>query len=290
MWYKATTVARRSMNRISKFYGDIIMKVEKIVRSSTGTREWAKYTVNCCTGCANDCRYCFAKGMAVRFKQLTADQWKLERVRQKDVDKRQKLYDGRVMFPSSHDITPGNFDACMIVIEKLLLAGNELLIVSKPHLACIRAICYSFKAYRDKIVFRFTIGACDDDILSFWEPNAPRYEERKASLRYAFETGFETSVSVEPMLCADGVIDLVKDLEPFTTNSIWIGKMNHIKKNISLDIEEIHEAVKIIENGQRDSNILSIYNELKDNPLIKWKDSIKKVVGIEAPAEAGLDI
>ena len=266
------------------------MTDQKIVRSSTGTREWAKYTVNCCTGCANDCRYCYAKGMAVRFKQLTMDEWQLERVRQKDVDKKQKLYDGRVMFPSSHDITPGNFDACMIVIEKLLLAGNELLIVSKPHLACIRAICYSFKAYRDKIIFRFTIGACNNEILKIWEPNAPRYEERKASLIYAFEAGFETSVSVEPMLCADGVIDLVKDLEPFTTNSIWIGKMNHIKKNISLDIEEIREAVKIIENGQHDSNILSIYNELKDNPLIKWKDSIKKVVGIEAPAETGLDI
>ena len=265
------------------------MKVEKIVRSSTGTREWAKYTVNCCTGCANDCRYCYAKGMAVRFKQLTMDEWQLERVRQKDVDKKQKLYDGRVMFPSSHDITPGNFDACMTVIEKLLLAGNELLIVSKPHLACIRAICYSFKAYRDKIIFRFTIGACNNEILTFWEPNAPRYEERKASLRYAFETGFETSVSVEPMLCAEGIFDLFKDLEPFTTNSIWIGKMNHLR-NISPDDDEIREAVQFIKEGQSDEIIWAIYSELKDNSLIKWKDSIKKVVGIEAPAETGLDI
>jgi len=227
--------------------------------------------------------------MAVRFKRLTEDEWSLERVRQKDVDKKRKLYDGRVMFPSSHDITPGNFDACMVVIEKLLQAGNELLIVSKPHLACIRPICYSFKAYRDKIVFRFTIGACDDEILSFWEPNAPRYEERKASLRHAFEQGFETSVSVEPMLCADGVIDLFTDLEPFTTDSIWIGKMNHFH-NIHIDNDEVLEAIQVIKDGQSDSNIWKSYNELKDNPLVKWKDSIKKVVGIEAPAEAGLDI
>ncbi len=263
---------------------------EEKSKKVNGFKEWTKYSVNCCSGCANDCRYCYAKGMAVRFKQLTEEEWPLERVRQKDVDKKQKLYDGRVMFPSSHDITPGNLDACMVVIEKLLKAGNELLIVSKPCLSCIHAICYSFNAYREKIIFRFTIGACDDEVLSFWEPNAPSYEERKASLRYAFEAGFETSVSVEPMLCAECVFDLVKDLEPFTTNSIWIGKMNHIKKNISLDIEEIREAVKIIEKGQCDSNILSIYNELKDNPLVKWKDSIKKIVGIEVPAEAGLDI
>lgn len=259
------------------------------MKKVNGFKEWTKYSVNCCTGCSNDCQYCYAKGMAVRFKQLTAEEWQLERVRQKDVDKKRKLYDGRVMFPSSHDITPGNFDACMIVLEKLLKAGNELLIVSKPRLECIRAICYSFKTYRDKIIFRFTIGACDDGVLSFWEPNAPKYEERRASMKHAFEAGFETSVSVEPMLCADGIFDLVKDLEPFTTNSIWIGKMNHFK-NIRIDSDEIHEAVRVIKDGQEDENIFEIYSKLKDNPLIKWKDSIKKVVGIEAPVEAGLDI
>jgi len=259
------------------------------MKKVNGFKEWTKYSVNCCSGCSNNCRYCYAKGMLVRFKQLTIDEWPLERVRQRDVDKRQKLYDGRVMFPSSHDITPGNLDACMIVIEKLLFVGNELLIVSKPNLACIRAICHRFKAFKNKVIFRFTIGACDDDILSFFEPNAPRYEERKASLKYAFEEGFETSVSVEPMLCADGIIDLVEDLEPFTTNSIWIGKMNHIK-NVRIDDDEIRKAVDVIKNGQSDENIWKIYNKLKDNSLIKWKDSIKKVVGIEAPAEAGLDI
>ena len=265
------------------------MKEEKSIKRTKGTREWAKHSVNCCTGCANDCVYCYAKGMAVRFKQLTAGEWSLEKVRQKDVDKKQKLYDGRVMFPSSHDITPSNFNACMVVIENLLQAGNELLIVSKPHLACIRAICYSFKGYRDKIIFRFTIGACKDEILLFWEPNAPSYEERKASLRYAFEAGFETSVSVEPMLYAEGIFDLVEDLEPFTTNSIWIGKMNYLH-SIHSDTDGILEAIQAIKDGQSDENIWDIYSKLKDNPLVKWKDSIKKVVGIEAPAEAGLDI
>ena len=263
---------------------------KRIERSVVGFREWTKYSVNCCSGCANDCRYCYAKGMAVRFGQLKVDDWPLERVRQKDVDKKQKLYDGRVMFPSSHDITPGHFDACMVVIEKLLSAGNELLIVSKPRLACIQPICERFGSFKDKIIFRFTIGACDDEILSFWEPNAPAYEERKDSLKYAFEAGFETSVSAEPMLCAEGVVELVKDLETFVTNSIWIGKMNHLKKNIRIVDDEIGEAVRAIEDGQSDENIIKIYSELKNNPLVRWKDSIKKVVGIEPPAEAGLDV
>ncbi|MBN1903693.1 MAG: hypothetical protein JW927_01210 [Deltaproteobacteria bacterium] len=259
-------------------------------RKNTGFKEWTKYSVNCCSGCSNDCLYCYAKGMAVRFKQLKADEWPLERVRQKDVDKKQKLYDGRVMFPSSHDITPSNIDACMVVIGKLLSAGNELLIVSKPRLDCISAICDCYSKYKNKIIFRFTIGASDERVLSFWEPNAPGYDERKLSLEYAYDTGFETSVSVEPMLDVYGVVDMVKDLEPFTTNSIWLGKMNHLKKNIKSDGEGIEQAVRVIEDGQRDENIWRIYQELKDNPLVKWKDSIKRVVGIEAPEEAGLDV
>ena len=259
-------------------------------KSITGFREWTKYSVNCCSGCSNDCLYCYAKGMAIRFRQLKVDEWPLERVRQKDVDKKQKLYDGRVMFPSSHDITPGNFDACKVVIEKLLVAGNELLIVSKPRLACIQSICKSFIEFKNKIIFRFTIGACDDQILSFWEPNAPEYEERKESLKYAFEAGYETSVSVEPMLCVEGIIELFKDLETFVTNSIWIGKMNHLKKNITLVDDRIRKAVKVIEDGQSDENIIKIYSALRDNPLVRWKDSIKKVVGIQLPGKAGLDI
>ena len=37
-------------------------------------------------------------------------------------------------------------------------------------------------------------------------------------------------------------------------------------------------------------NIMKLYHKYKDNPKIKWKESIKKIVGIEIPTEAGLDI
>ena len=103
-----------------------------------GTQEWSVKTVNCCTGCSHDCRYCYAKGMAIRFKQVTPEQWPLERIRPKDVSKRHKKYDGQVMFPSSHDITPNNLDACLTVLKNLLVVGNRVLVVSKPHLECIK--------------------------------------------------------------------------------------------------------------------------------------------------------
>ena len=90
------------------------------MKNAYGTQEWSVKTVNCITGCSHDCRYCYAKGMAIRFKQVTPEEWPIERVRDHDVAKRHKNYGGQVMFPSSHDITPINVDACLVVLKKLL--------------------------------------------------------------------------------------------------------------------------------------------------------------------------
>lgn len=254
-----------------------------------GTKEWSENSVNCCSGCSHDCRYCYAKGMAVRFGQLTYDEWKEERIRKEDVDKNYRLIKGTVMFPSSHDITPTNFSACRTVLEKLLKARNKVLIVSKPHVICISKICDTSIEYKKNILFRFTITACDDKILSFWEPNSPAYDERKEALKYAYDAGYKTSVSVEPMLDSDHIGDLVDGLSPFVTDAIWIGKMNHLG-SIRKDDERVEEEVKKIESGQTDDKIKLIYEKFKDNPIIKWKSSIKKVVGIPLPTEPGMDI
>ena len=245
-----------------------------------GTREWAAKTVNCCTGCSHDCRYCYAKEMALRFRQVPVGEWAFERVRPHDVFKSHSKYDGRVMFPSSHDITPSNLAACLTVLEKLLKAGNQVLIVSKPHLDCITAICKEFDRYRHQILFRFTIGACDDQVLSFWEPGATAYIERMGSLQFAYENGFQTSVSVEPMLYSANIDRLVADLEPFVTETIWIGKMNHLTRLAKSADARLLSAIQHIEAGQTDDIIRTIYHRHKMNPNIRWKASIKKVVGL----------
>jgi len=260
-------------------------------KKNYGTRQWADYTVNYCSGCSNNCRYCYAKARAVNwFKQLTAAQWPAERIRMHDVQKKRKREIGRGMIPSTHDITPNNLGAGITVIDNLLEAGNSLLIVSKPHLDCIKAICENFIHYRDlfemdeignrqyRVIFRFSIGACDDRLLSYWEPNAPNYDERKASLEYAYDAGFQTGVSAEPMLDAYHIDDLIDDLSPYVTDSIWIGKMNHfgyIAKNADATLKK---AINDIKHGQSDANIKSIYQRHRSNPLIQWKDSILDVV------------
>ena len=40
---------------------------------------------------------------------------------------------------------------------------------------------------------------------------------------------------------------------------------------------------------QSDKAIRALYSRYRHDPLIKWKDSIKAVVGVDHPAYAGLD-
>lgn len=257
-------------------------------QNQTGTREWAITNVNCCNGCANNCLYCYARGMAVQYKRIKPDEWQHEKVRPWDVDKNYGKFDGTVMFPSSHDITPTNLDACLTVLGKLLDAGNKVLIVSKPRVVCIGTICELFMEYRDQILFRFTIGAMSNEVLSFWEPGAPAYEERKEALYIAFCAGYETSISIEPMLDSENVVALVGDLAPFVTETIWIGKMNRIRKNIAIDSDQTAQAIQKIEQGQSDDAVGEIYETLKDLPLIRWKKSIREIIGLEVSEEQDL--
>jgi len=53
-----------------------------------GTKEWANYNINCVTGCSHDCRYCYAKSMAIRFGRKTPDNWKDEEIRTDQLSKR----------------------------------------------------------------------------------------------------------------------------------------------------------------------------------------------------------
>jgi hypothetical protein len=191
------------------------------------------------------------------------------------------------MFPSSHDITPDNYDACRTVLGNLLVVGNQVLIVSKPHLPVIQALCEEFKSFQAQMEFRFTIGAMDNGVLSIFEPFAPSFGERRDSLAHAFSLGFRTSVSIEPMLDPDHIIELLAELMPLVSGTIWIGKLNQIGR-IPQNTLAVAEALARLSAAQSNGNILAIYDQLKELPMIRWKDSIKKVVDVYRPEVSGL--
>jgi DNA repair photolyase len=210
-------------------------------------------------------------------------------VREHDVKKRRPKVDGTVMFPTTHDITPAILEPCIEVLRQILSSGNFVLIVSKPHLSCIQRLCSEFASHKNDILFRFTIGAFSDSILGYWEPGAPVFLERFNSLKHAFDQGFSTSISVEPMLDSDHVVELYDMLEPFVTDAIWIGKMNKIRKRVDIENEEDEAQVARIEAGQTDDRIWAIYRTLEDRSKVKWKESIKEVVGLPLATEPGSD-
>ena len=256
----------------------------------SGTREWAVANVNCYDGCQHNCRYCYARNMAMRFGRIADPKdWAECHLRESEVKKRRMYRQGTIMFPTTHDITPETMGPCLEVLHKLLAAGNKVLIVTKPHLSVVEEMCKQFEKYKESILFRFTIGAFDDGILGYWEPGAPHFLERFSALKHAFAAGFQTSVSVEPMLDSDHVIDLFYMLEQYVTDAIWIGKMNKVRLRVPIDNEEDERQVQRIEAGQTDANILRIYKALKQEARVKWKESVKEVVGLPAATQAGTD-
>jgi len=245
-------------------------------RRKTGTREWAEHSVNIARGCQHRCAYCFARAMATRFgRAVDEEDWANIKVDRSKVEKRYPKKAGRIMFPTTHDIVPEIFGECVIVLKKMLNAGNQVLIVSKPHFECILGLLAILSSWKDQVTFRFTIGADDDAILGLWEPGAPPFDERMASLVVAFENGWRTSVSIEPMLDAPNIERLVEKTDPYVNGEIWIGKMNKIACRV-VSMEKVEIAR--IEANQTDDKILKIVEALKGNPKIQWKDSIKEVI------------
>ncbi len=260
-------------------------------RPIRGTLEWAVAEINCCIGCPHGCRYCYARYDQVERKGIvTSEQWEACRVLADELSSKRQLYPGQVMFPAAHDIVPENLEACITVLKNLLEAGNRVLVVSKPHLECIERLCGELSDSREQLLFRFTITARDSRILKLWEPHAPDYRERKDCLEYSSSKGFATSVSVEPMLDTSDVAAMTRELLPFISHSIWLGKMNKIERRVACESIEMQREVDRIKQEQSDAKILQLYNELKAIPQVRWKESIKEVLGLKRALEPGLDI
>jgi hypothetical protein len=284
------------------------------VKRKTGTREWASENANCFVGCEHDCRYCYAREMAIRFSKarwkkatdlqkfgdvpllrVTRENWSRPRLSLTAVSKSGtrcappwRKRPGVIMFPSTHDVTPGTSEDCINFLLNILRAGNSVVFVSKPHSAVIEALLHRIAPQAGelygRLLFRFTITASDDRILKYWEPGAPPFADRMKALIMVHSAGWRTSVSIEPMLDTDTIVRLVGKVRPFVQEDIWLGKMNNIRRRVHIENDLDREQVKVIEQGQTDERIMEIVRALKDDPLIRWKDSIQEVIARHQPS------
>ncbi|TFG10210.1 MAG: radical SAM protein [Promethearchaeota archaeon] len=246
---------------------------------TSGTKEWADSNVNCFNGCSNNCKYCYGRKMAIRFKRKTNENWNQMDPNLKAITKEYRKRKGRIMFPTSHDITPNSLEYCMIVLLKLLKSGNEVLITTKPNLWCVLTILNRCEQYKDQIQFRFTITSKDNRKLHYWEPGAPGFEERLEALQLAYRKGFKTSISIEPCLDKDP-IPLIKILSPYVTETIWIGKMNYIQVNdLSPEDQYFYNHIRKVSSWSNIGRILRDINILPETirSKIRIKDSIRNM-------------
>lgn len=249
---------------------------------TSGTKEWANSNVNFQHGCKNGCLYCYAAQMAMRFKRFKslADWTNKFYIDEKKVQKGFRKRKGRIMFPTSHDITLGNIGETLNVLEKILSKGNSVLLTTKPDLNCIIMICDVCKyfGYQDQIQFRFTITSLDAELLKKWEPYAPTFPERIASLKYAFDHGFKTSVSIEPFLDWDPE-HLIAEVEPYVTESIWLGLMN--TTTLPKEGRDLYKAENMRVNYTQNhlDTILSSCQQAAKGKL-RLKDSIRGLLNL----------
>jgi DNA repair photolyase len=243
-----------------------------------GVAEWAEASVNIGTGCSHNCRYCYACSNAVWRKQIPSRaDWTNERL--KTVQPKARKYTGRVMFPTTHDISPFYLEPAIVTLRRLLEQGNRVLIVSKPHLVWIQRLCREFEQFKSKILFRFSIGSLDETLAAFWEPCAPAIQERIECLKFAYTVGFSTSVSMEPMLAGRAdAIQTFQALIPFVTEKIWIGKMNNVAQRVDQRDVTVRRRCCQISDLQCDCEIMGLVWALNSHPQVEWKESIKEII------------
>ena len=106
-------------------------------------------------------------------------------------------------------------------------------------------------------------------------------------------TAVATDLGLKMKYYSSSTLDaVVVAVMPFVTDAIWIGKINQLRARLKInkaDAETLGRGEELI-SIQSDDRIRALYARLKDNPKIKWKESIKRLVGLEIAQESGLDI
>lgn len=272
-----------------------------------GTKEWADKNVNFQQGCSNNCLYCYAKCMALQYKRIKNEsEWKNEIINQKAINKTDFKHVGyRYMFPSTHDINQNNLNYAIQMIKSIVFGNNPILVTSKPRLECITKICDYFNTIqianmeidtkegkkklemldlrsvnaKSLIQFRFTITSMNDSMRIIWEENAPNFEERMSCLKYAYAKGYKTSISIEPFL--ENPAWVIALVEPYTTESIWIGIMN--KAKLTPMAKEMYYKQRLWDWLYSEKFIQENLNYWKDlaKGKLRVKDSIQNMLGVD---------
>jgi DNA repair photolyase len=252
-----------------------------------GTRELSEVSFNIGTGCQNNCRYCFAAYYALNRGKIKARQdWQFHKVFIGSVTKSHPKYEGTVMFPTCHDFHLPLKGAYLGAIGRLLEADNDVLITTKARLKMVEYLCENLTGHKDKVRFMFTITSLNEEVSEFWEPNAPSPFERVAALKHAFDSGYKTSVIVEPLLeGSGGALSIYDTVLPYVAGEIWFGLMEFPKERVDMSDPENAKALERLSRLQSFDNIRFLYNQLNGRDKVRWKKGLRDMMSRPEPEE-----
>lgn len=246
----------------------------KIFIKKHHNKQWSEHIHNILSvksNCKNDCKYCYMKGLKNRFFKIDIENFDII-IDDKKVKKSWKKSSNKmIMFPSSHDIFPEFIDKYIEVCKNILNAGNSIMIVTKPRLNCIDKLIEQLSNHKDKIIFMLTITSSDQNLLEYYEKNAPTYDERKQCLINLFNNGYYTSISMEPFLNDPFIV--INELDQYVTHNIWLGLMSGFKNNKEINVDEKLRLTKLYSK----EHISEIINKIKNNNKIMFKTSVMKL-------------
>lgn len=238
-------------------------------------------------GCDRNCVFCYGAEGADRRNQRKRKDWDFPVINLNKVNRKYRKTSKRIMFPTTHDITENNIEACLVVLKRLLEVGNHVLIVSKMSSKIFERLTTELWEFRQQLEVRITITAKDQLIKSIFERNSPWTEDQLLILESVLKLNLPISVSIEPFLEEDPT-RLIQELMARGITSIWIGPMNHRGRlrKISQIIADNFDYLERIYSPQNLQLIYSnCFNLMKENPRvhIHFKDAFLKKMHLESP-------
>ena len=151
--------------------------------------------------------------------------------------------------------------------------GFVTVYISMSNFWYVQKICNHFNDKQSKIMFKFEIGSSNSEVLKFWNPDLPSFEEILESLKLAHSMGFATFVNCAPPLDMN-TLDLVNIVSPYV-NIIDIHIINRVEDFLTEealnDPESVNKAEELFQIQSGDW-LPNLYEKLKNNSKVRWSN------------------
>ena len=230
------------------------MSHRKIIYTPSGRAgEYADkgQALNIYQGCDHGCRYCYAAGMAEKFKKIPREQWNRNVVPAPDLfvriakDCSEFIAEEIFMcfmtdaYPATDNVREITRECIRIIVE----SQNSVNILTKGGMRAVQDFDLLVKNPRNKIGATLTFS--DDGYSREWEPRAALPGNRIEMLSAARDLGIKTWASIEPVIIPRQSLEMIRMAAPHC-DEIKIGKLNHDPREKKIDWKLFYSDAKAL--------------------------------------------